>query len=137
MKNVLAISLLILISLITVKEAVYIALFQANQNYIAANICAQKDVLAEISEDKPHYNTLSTIIRNLEEKGYVAYNAYGKTHQYFPVVSKENYKTRFMNTAIDNYFNSSYKNVVSFFAKEEKISVDELKEIIALIENKN
>jgi predicted transcriptional regulator len=95
-----------------------------------------KDVLAEIKDDKPHYNTLSTIIRNLEEKGYVSYNAYGKTHQYFPVVSKESYKERFMNTAIESYFNNSYKNVVSFFAKEEKISVDELKEIIALIENK-
>ncbi|MFP4846629.1 BlaI/MecI/CopY family transcriptional regulator [Winogradskyella sp. PE311] len=96
-----------------------------------------KDVLAEITVDKPHYNTLSTIIRNLEEKGYVNYNAYGKTHQYFPIISKEDYKTKFMSTAIDNYFNSSYKNVVSFFAKEEKISVEELKEIIALIENKN
>lgn len=96
-----------------------------------------KDVLAEIQEDKPHYNTLSTIIRNLEDKGYVSYNAFGKTHQYFPIVSKEDYKTKFMNTAIENYFNSSYKNVVSFFAKEEKISVDELKEIIALIEKKN
>ena len=95
-----------------------------------------KDVLAEIKIEKPHYNTLSTIIRNLEEKGYVSYNAYGKTHQYFPVVSKEDYKTKFMSTAIENYFNSSYKNVVSFFAKEEKISVDELKEIIKLIENK-
>ena len=95
-----------------------------------------KDVLAEIKIDKPHYNTLSTIIRNLEEKNYVDYNAYGKSHQYFPIVSKENYKAKFMNTAIKNYFNSSYKNVVSFFAKEEKISVDELKEIIALIEEK-
>lgn len=95
-----------------------------------------KDVLAEITIDKPHYNTLSTIIRNLEEKQYVGYKAYGKTHEYFPIVSKEQYKKKFMNTAIDHYFNSSYKNVVSFFAKEDKISVDELKEIIALIENK-
>ncbi len=95
-----------------------------------------KDVLAEISVEKPHYNTLSTIIRHLEEKGYVSYNAYGKTHQYYPIVTKEDYKTKFMNTAIENYFNNSYKNVVSFFAKEEKISIDELKEIIALIENK-
>jgi predicted transcriptional regulator len=93
-----------------------------------------KDVMAEIKEDKPHYNTLSTIIRNLEEKGYVSYKAYGKTHEYYPVVSKEIYRKGFMNTAIDNYFNNSYKNMVSFFAKEEKISVEELKEIIALIE---
>ncbi|EGV43655.1 BlaI/MecI/CopY family transcriptional regulator [Bizionia argentinensis JUB59] len=96
-----------------------------------------KDVLAEIETDKPHYNTLSTIIRNLEEKEYVSYKAYGKTHEYFPIVSKEQYKKKFINTAIDNYFNSSYKNVVSFFAQEEKISVAELKEIIALIEKEN
>lgn len=96
-----------------------------------------KDVMAEITGDKPHYNTLSTIIRNLEDKGYVSYNAYGKTHQYYPIVSKENYKKRFMTTAIENYFNNSYKNVVSFFAKEEKISVEELKDIIKLIEKKS
>lgn len=96
-----------------------------------------KDVLAEIKEDQPHYNTLSTIIRNLEEKGYVHYKAFGKTHQYYPIVTKEAYRKRFFNTAIDNYFNSSYKNVVSFFAKEEKISVEDLKEIIALIEKKS
>ncbi|MEP5339613.1 MAG: BlaI/MecI/CopY family transcriptional regulator [Algibacter sp.] len=96
-----------------------------------------KDVLAEIKEDKPHYNTLSTIIRNLEDKGYVSYKAYGKTHQYFPIVSKETYRKSFMNTAINSYFNNSYKNMVSFFAKEEKISVDELKEIIKLIEKNN
>src|SRR5690606_38536301 len=96
-----------------------------------------KDVLAEIKEGQPHYNTLSTIIRNLEEKGYVSYTAYGKTHQYFPIISKEAYKKRFMNTAIQNYFNNSYKNMVSFFAKEEKISIEELKDIIALIESEN
>ncbi len=95
-----------------------------------------KEVLAEINDEKPHYNTLSTIVRNLEEKGYVGYKAFGKTHQYFPIISKEDYRKRFMNTAIESYFNNSYKNVVSFFAKEEKISVAELKEIIKLIENK-
>ena len=94
-----------------------------------------KDVMAEIKEDKPHYNTLSTIIRNLEDKGYVGHTAYGKTHQYYPIVKKEDYRKQFINTAIDNYFNNSYKNMVSFFAKEEKLSVEDLKEIIELIEN--
>jgi BlaI family transcriptional regulator, penicillinase repressor len=95
-----------------------------------------KEVLAEITEEQPHYNTLSTIIRNLEEKGFVSHNAFGNTHQYFPIVKMEDYRKRFMNTAIDTYFDSSYKNVVSFFAKEEKISADELREILAMIENK-
>jgi BlaI family penicillinase repressor len=95
-----------------------------------------KDVLAEIVEDKPHYNTLSTIIRNLEEKRYVSYTAYGNTHQYYPIISKEAYRKEFMNTAIENYFNNSYKNMVSFFAEEQKISAKELREILDLIEKK-
>lgn len=94
-----------------------------------------KEVMAEITEDQPHYNTLSTIVRNLEEKGYVAHNAFGNTHQYYPIIAIEDYRKGFMNTAIDNYFNSSYKNMVSFFAKEEKISAEELREILAMIEN--
>ncbi len=95
-----------------------------------------KEVLAEITEEQPHYNTLSTIVRNLEEKGFVSHNAFGNTHQYFPIVKMEDYRKRFMNTAIDTYFDSSYKNMVSFFAKEEKISAEELREILAMIEKK-
>lgn len=95
-----------------------------------------KDVMAEISDDQPHYNTLSTIIRNLEDKGFVGHRAFGKTHQYYPTIKKEDYRKRFMNTAIDTYFNSSYKNMVSFFANEEKISADELREILDMIEKK-
>lgn len=95
-----------------------------------------KDVMQEITEDQPHYNTLSTIIRNLEEKGYVDHKAYGNTHQYFPIIALEDYRKTFMNAAIENYFNNSYKNMVSFFAEEEKISAQELREILAIIENK-
>lgn len=96
-----------------------------------------KEVMAEITEDQPHYNTLSTIVRNLEEKGFVSHIAFGNTHQYYPIVSIEDYRKGFMNTAIDNYFNSSYKNMVSHFAKEEKISAVELREILAMIESKH
>lgn len=95
-----------------------------------------KEVLAEIKDDQPHYNTLSTIIRNLEEKGYVSHKAFGNTHQYYPIVKKEDYRKNFMNNAIENYFNNSYKSMVSFFAKEEKISADELREILDMIEKK-
>ena len=66
-----------------------------------------KEVMAEITEDQPHYNTLSSVIRNLEDKGFVSHTAFGTTHQYFPMVSKEAYRQRFMNTAIDTYFNES------------------------------
>jgi predicted transcriptional regulator len=94
-----------------------------------------KDVVAELPKPKPHYNTISTIIRNMEEKGVVGHNSFGKTHQYYAKISKEDYKKGFMQKTIQNYFENSYKNVVSFFAQEEKISVNELKEIISIIEN--
>ena len=94
-----------------------------------------KEVLAELPEPKPHYNTISTIIRNLEEKGYIEHESFGKTYRYQPAVTKEEYRKGFMQKTINNYFENSYKNVVSYFAKEEKISVNELKEIISLIEN--
>lgn len=95
-----------------------------------------KEVLAEFKGEKPHYNTLSTMIRNLEEKGYVAHQAFGNTHQYYPVIQKEAYRKEFMASAIEDYFNNSYKSLVSFFANEKKISAEELKEIINIIEKK-
>ena len=94
-----------------------------------------KEIQQEIGEEA-HYNTLSTMVRNLEEKGFVSYTAFGKTHQYYPIVALGDYKKRFINGAIDTYFGSSYKNMVSFFAEEEKISAEELREILALIEQK-
>ncbi len=95
-----------------------------------------KEVVAELPNPKPHYNTISTVIRKMEEKGFIKYKAYGNTHQYFPVISIEEYRKTYMQKTINSYFENSYKNVVSFFAKEEKISVAELKEIIRLIESK-
>ena len=95
-----------------------------------------KEVLAALPGEN-HYNTVSTIVRNLEEKGYVSHQAFGKTHQYFPVVSKAEYTKKFMNQATKRYFDNSYKSMVSFFAKEEKISAEELREILSIIEKKN
>ena len=94
-----------------------------------------KEIVA-ILPNENHYNTISTIVRNLEEKGFVSYIAYGKTHQYYPIISKEEYTKRFMNLAMKRYFNNNYKSMVSFFAKEEKSSAKELREILDLIENK-
>jgi len=95
-----------------------------------------KEVVAELPKPKPHYNTVSTVIRKMEDKGFVKHEAFGNTHRYYPNISKEDYRKRYFSKAINNYFENSYKNVVSFFAKEEKISVEELREIIKLIENK-
>jgi predicted transcriptional regulator len=85
---------------------------------------------------KPHYNTLSTMVRNLEEKGFVGHEAFGNTHRYFPVVTREVYRKEFIGETVADYFDHSYKSLVSYFASEEKISADELREIIELIEKK-
>ncbi|NLP58072.1 BlaI/MecI/CopY family transcriptional regulator [Lutibacter sp. B1] len=95
-----------------------------------------KEVIAELPDPKPHYNTVSTVIRKMEDKGFINHDAFGNTHRYFPTISKEEYRKKYFSNAIHNYFENSYKNVVSFFANEEKISADELREIIKIIENK-
>ncbi len=95
-----------------------------------------KEIMAELEDEDLHYNTLSTIVRNLEEKKYVGYQAFGKTHQYFPLVKLNDYRNRFMTKAVDSFFEGSYLDVVSFFAKEEKISAQELEEILKMIEKK-
>jgi len=95
-----------------------------------------KEIRSELKGDKPHYNTLSTAVRNLEEKGFLDHEAFGNTHRYFPIITKEQYRKKFINSTIIDYYDNSYKSLVSFFAKEEKISVEELKEIIEIIEKK-
>ena len=110
------------------EEEIMQALWQLEKAFV-------KEIVA-ILPDKPHYNTISTTIRKMEDKGFVKHVAYGKTHQYYPAILKEEFRKGYMTKTIDNYFENSYKNVVSFFAKEEKISVEELKEIIKLIESK-
>lgn len=93
------------------------------------------DILDELPEPKPHYNTVSSLVRFLEDKGYVGHKAYGKTHQYFPLVSVEDYRKQSLYKLVSGYFANSYKSVISSMAKEEKISVEELKEIIDMIEH--
>lgn len=95
-----------------------------------------KDILEEFEGEKPHYNTLSTMVRNLEDKEYVGHNAFGKTHQYYPLISKEVYRKQFINNTVADFYDNSYKSLVSFFAREEKISIEDLREIINLIENR-
>lgn len=87
-------------------------------------------------EPKPHYNTLSTIVRTLEEKGYIGYKAYGNTYQYYALVSEDEYKKLTLNNIVDKYFGRSYKRVVSSLIEEEKLSIDELQELIDKIKKK-
>jgi len=96
-----------------------------------------KDLMELYTEPKPHYNTLSTIIRGLEEKGYVNHKAYGKNHEYYPLVTKEKYRKNFMKGVVSDYFGSSYMNVVSFFIAQKKLNADDLKELIEMIEKGN
>ncbi len=96
-----------------------------------------KELLDFYDEPKPHFNTLSTIVRGLEEKGYLSHKAYGKTYQYYAIVSKEQFKTLSLKQVIGKYFNNSYLGVVSSLIEEEDISLDELKALIEKVEKGN
>ena len=96
-----------------------------------------KELLSFYEEPKPHINTLSTIVRGLEEKGYIGHKAYGNTFQYYATVSRDDFSTRTLKGIISKYFNNSYLNVVSSLVKEEDISIDELKELIRRVEEEN
>ncbi|MGA0556235.1 BlaI/MecI/CopY family transcriptional regulator [Larkinella sp. VNQ87] len=95
-----------------------------------------KDVLAELPEPRPAYNTVSTIIRILEKKGLVGYRAYGKTHEYYPLISEEDYKRFEMEQLMSGYFDNSLKKLVSFFVKDRNLSLKEADEIIELLNRK-
>jgi BlaI family transcriptional regulator, penicillinase repressor len=92
-----------------------------------------KDVMDDFPEPKPAYNTVSTIIRILEQKGFVDHIAYGKSHEYFPIVSKEQYRTFATEKLMDGYFENSVESMFSFFVKKNKLDVKEADEILKLI----
>lgn len=89
-----------------------------------------KEIIGQMPEPKPAYNTVSTIIRILEKKGFVGHHAFGKTHQYFPLISRKEYTRAFMKNFMRNYFSGSFQEMVSFFAKEDNMSLSELDELI-------
>lgn len=93
-----------------------------------------KDVISELPSPKPAYNTVSTIIRILEKKGFVAYKSHGKSHEYYAIISKSEYRKIQFGGFVRNYFEDSYKSLASFFTKEEDLSLEELVEIQNLIE---
>jgi predicted transcriptional regulator len=93
------------------------------------------DLLDDFPEPKPAYNTVSTIIRILEKKGFVRHKAYGKTHEYYPAVSKEIYTRNLMGGLMKNYFDNSFKSMVSFFTRDHSISAEEIDEIMQMIES--
>ncbi|MEM6299441.1 MAG: BlaI/MecI/CopY family transcriptional regulator [Bacteroidota bacterium] len=109
------------------EERVMIILWQLKKGVV-------HDILERLPDPKPSYNTVSTIIRVLEKKGVVGHKAYGKTHEYFPLISEEEYKGFALKKVMNNYFDGSLKRLVSFFTKKQDIDLAELDEIVKLIE---
>ena len=98
--------------------------------------CFVKDIVAKYPQPAPPYTTVASIVKNLERKGYVTSKRVGNTYQYTPAIRENEYKRHFMSSVVRNYFENSYKEMVSFFAKDQKLSTDDLKDIIELIEKR-
>jgi predicted transcriptional regulator len=94
-----------------------------------------KDILEHFDEPKPAYNTVSTIVRILQDKGFVDHKAYGRTHEYFPLISKNDYSKSHLSNFVNDYFSNSFEKMVSFFAKEKGISLREMEEIMKIMES--
>ncbi len=94
-----------------------------------------KDIIVRMDEPKPAYNTVSTIVRILETKGFVGHAEYGKSHRYYPLINKKDYSRERMNEMVMNYFGNSASQMVSFFAKNRKMDVKEADEIIKMLQD--
>lgn len=97
--------------------------------------CAVKNILDLYEEPKPNYTTLAAVVRNLEVKGYIYTKRFGNVKVFYPKIEQLDYKKHFMNDVVNDYFDNSYKKILSFFVKEEKLSTDEIRKIIDQIEN--
>ena len=89
-----------------------------------------RDILDQLPEPKPAYNTVSTIVRILESKGFVDHEAFGKSHQYYPLVAQDKYKSFFLQNFMSGYFGGSFERLVSFFAKDNNLNVQELDQLL-------
>jgi predicted transcriptional regulator len=96
-----------------------------------------KEVINELPEPKPAYNTVSTIIRILENKGFVDYKKQGKGHIYFPLLKKQEYSNQSINNLVDNYFQGSFKSMVSFFVKKNDVDLKDMEAILKDINKTN
>ena len=96
-----------------------------------------RQMLELYDEPRPHFNTVSTFVRILEDKGFVGHRSVGKSFEYYALVSRDEYKKKTLKGVVSKYFNNSYLGVVSSLVKEEEISLDELKELIREVENAN
>lgn len=95
-----------------------------------------KDIVDEFPEPKPAYTTISTVIRVLVKKKFIGYNTYGKTHEYFPIVTKDDYFRSHFKGVVKNFFSGSVSNFTSFFTNDENLNLTELEQIKKMIEQK-
>ena len=95
-----------------------------------------RELLDLQEEPRPHYNTLSTVVRVLEEKDYIGYKVYGNTYQYYALISKDEYRKKKLKSIVDKYFGNSYTRVVSALIEENELSIEELQAIIEEIKNR-
>lgn len=95
-----------------------------------------KDIVDEMSDLKPHYNTVSTIVRGLEEKGFVGHEQFGNTYRYSAIITREEFSKATIKSMVGKYFNKSYSSVVSMFVEEEKITTEEIKELLRQVESR-
>ena len=95
-----------------------------------------REILEKYPEPRPHFNTVATTVRILEDKGYVAHEVVGGSHRFIAIASRDDFRARGLADLIRDYFAGSYKSAVSALVEEEKISVDELRENIDIIEKK-
>ena len=93
------------------------------------------DILQHFPYPKPAYNTVSTIVRILEKKKFVSYHAFGRAHQYYALISREEYTKMFMSRFMKGYFSNSYKEMVSFFTRDKNISINDLEEIRKIMDD--
>ena len=98
--------------------------------------CFVKEILAEMPDPQPAYNTVSTIVRILEKKKFVGHVAYGKTHQYYPLIDKEEYKALKTNNLVSSFFGGSAESMVSFFMKENKMDIQQMDDLLKELKNK-
>lgn len=96
-----------------------------------------REILNLLPDPKPPYTTLASVIKQLENKGYVDHKSYGKTNEYYPLISKSQYQRKSLNSLVKNYFDGSAQNMLSFMVKENKISDQDIQELQKLIENIN
>ena len=93
-----------------------------------------KEIIAELPDPKPPYNTISSIVRILDRKGYLDFKKYGNTYQYFPAISKADYRKKFMKKVMKGYFDNSPASLLSFMVNEESLSPEEVEQLKQIID---